>query len=67
MDDCPNMERAVKRLLWGKFQNAGQICVAPDYILCTKVKSLLKVKSKKKTKIAKPGHKRTYAKRRDVI
>jgi len=36
VDDCPNMERAVKRLLWGKFQNAGQICVAPDYILCTK-------------------------------
>ena len=27
----------VKRLLWGKFNNSGQICVAPDYILCSKV------------------------------
>ena len=27
----------MKRLLWGKFNNSGQICVAPDYILCSKV------------------------------
>ena len=26
-----------RRLCWGKFMNCGQICVAPDYILCTKV------------------------------
>ena len=37
VDDCVNLETAVKRLLWGKFNNAGQICVAPDYVLCTKV------------------------------
>lgn len=24
-----------RRLLWGKFNNAGQICVAPDYVLCS--------------------------------
>ncbi|KAF8273428.1 aldehyde dehydrogenase [Lactarius quietus] len=24
---------AAKRILWGKFTNAGQICVAPDYVL----------------------------------
>ena len=30
----------VKRLLWGKFNNSGQICVAPDYILCSKVKEI---------------------------
>jgi aldehyde dehydrogenase (NAD+) len=24
---------AVKRILWGKFYNAGQTCVAPDYVL----------------------------------
>ncbi|XP_023336921.1 aldehyde dehydrogenase, dimeric NADP-preferring [Eurytemora carolleeae] len=36
VDDCTNLETAVKRLLWGKFNNAGQICVAPDYVLCTK-------------------------------
>ena len=28
------MERAVKRILWGKMVCLGQTCVAPDYILC---------------------------------
>lgn len=28
-----NIEVAVKRIVWGKFLNAGQTCVAPDYIL----------------------------------
>ncbi|OIN12869.1 coniferyl-aldehyde dehydrogenase [Shewanella algae] len=31
--DMP-METAVERLIYGKCLNAGQICVAPDYILC---------------------------------
>lgn len=35
-DSCRNLETAAKRLLWGKTMNAGQICVAPDYVLCTK-------------------------------
>jgi acyl-CoA reductase-like NAD-dependent aldehyde dehydrogenase len=30
------MEIAVRRILWGKGINAGQTCIAPDYILCTK-------------------------------
>lgn len=30
--DC-NLENAARRLLWGKCANAGQTCVAPDYIL----------------------------------
>ncbi|KDQ07571.1 hypothetical protein BOTBODRAFT_38656, partial [Botryobasidium botryosum FD-172 SS1] len=32
----PNMDLklAARRLLWGKAINAGQTCVAPDYILC---------------------------------
>lgn len=29
----PNFEVAAKRIVWGKFLNAGQTCVAPDYIL----------------------------------
>jgi len=29
-----DMELAVRRILWGKFANAGQTCIAPDYILC---------------------------------
>ncbi len=28
-----NLEVAAKRIIWGKFLNAGQSCVAPDYIL----------------------------------
>lgn len=35
IDQTVNMEFAVKRILWGKFTNAGQTCIAPDYILCT--------------------------------
>lgn len=28
-----NLEVAAKRIVWGKFLNAGQTCVAPDYLL----------------------------------
>ena len=28
-----NLEIAAKRIVWGKFLNAGQTCLAPDYIL----------------------------------
>lgn len=28
-----NIEIAAKRIVWGKFMNAGQTCIAPDYIL----------------------------------
>lgn len=28
-----NLDVAAKRIVWGKFLNAGQTCVAPDYIL----------------------------------
>jgi len=30
-------ETSVRRILWGKFLNTGQTCVAPDYVLCTKL------------------------------
>ncbi|XP_041984524.1 aldehyde dehydrogenase, dimeric NADP-preferring isoform X1 [Aricia agestis] len=36
IDNSVNMEVTVKRVLWGKFINVGQTCIAPDYILCTK-------------------------------
>ncbi len=32
IEDC-HLERAVQRIIWGKFLNAGQTCVAPDYVL----------------------------------
>jgi aldehyde dehydrogenase (NAD+) len=28
-----NLKLAAKRIVWGKFLNAGQTCIAPDYIL----------------------------------
>jgi aldehyde dehydrogenase (NAD+) len=33
IDETVNIEKGIKRLLWGKFVNCGQTCVAPDYIL----------------------------------
>lgn len=33
--DC-NLKTSVKRLVWGKFLNAGQTCIAPDYVLVHK-------------------------------
>ncbi len=34
--DDANIEVAARRIAWGKFTNAGQTCIAPDYLLCTK-------------------------------
>lgn len=34
IDEQLPMQLAVQRLLFGKTLNAGQICVAPDYVLC---------------------------------
>lgn len=31
-----NLEVAAKRIVWGKFLNAGQTCIAPDYVLADK-------------------------------
>ncbi len=33
VDDTANLRQAAQRIVWGKFLNAGQICVAPDYVL----------------------------------
>lgn len=33
-EDC-DLLAAARRIAWGKFTNAGQTCVAPDYILAT--------------------------------
>ncbi|XP_018593883.1 aldehyde dehydrogenase family 3 member B1 [Scleropages formosus] len=31
-----DIQAAAKRLVWAKFFNAGQSCVAPDYVLCNR-------------------------------
>ncbi len=33
IDDTAHLDKAVKKTIFGKFLNAGQTCIAPDYIL----------------------------------
>jgi len=32
VDESANIDLAAKRIVWGKFLNAGQTCVAPDFV-----------------------------------
>ena len=34
VDDSISSDIAAKRIVWGKFYNSGQTCVAVDYVLC---------------------------------
>ncbi|WP_405293030.1 aldehyde dehydrogenase [Algibacter sp. Ld11] len=36
IDDTVDLKLTTKRVVWGKFLNAGQTCIAPDYILVKK-------------------------------
>lgn len=36
IDKTANIDKAAKKIIWGKFMNTGQICVAPDYVLIDK-------------------------------
>lgn len=36
VDETADLKLTAKRIVWGKFLNAGQTCVAPDYILVQK-------------------------------
>ncbi|MFE5899962.1 aldehyde dehydrogenase family protein [Streptomyces sp. NPDC056488] len=36
VDETADMAITARRLAWGKFTNAGQTCVAPDYVLVTR-------------------------------
>jgi aldehyde dehydrogenase (NAD+) len=47
VDADTNLEHTARRIVWGKFLNAGQTCVAPDYLLVDKTikqKLLQKIK-----------------------
>lgn len=33
VDESADLEVAARRIAWGKFMNAGQTCIAPDYVL----------------------------------
>ena len=42
IDDSVDIRLVVRRLVWGKFLNAGQTCIAPDYLIVnTKIKEEL--------------------------
>lgn len=42
VDEDADIKVAAKRIIWGKFVNAGQTCVAPDYLLVhSKIKAEL--------------------------
>lgn len=42
IDETADLKLAAKRIVWGKFLNAGQTCIAPDYLLAQdKIKSKL--------------------------
>jgi aldehyde dehydrogenase (NAD+) len=32
VDETANIELSARRIIWGKFVNAGQTCIAPDYL-----------------------------------
>ena len=36
VEEDANIKLAAKRIVWGKFLNAGQTCIAPDYVLVNK-------------------------------
>jgi aldehyde dehydrogenase (NAD+) len=36
IDEHTNLQKTAEKIMWGKFMNAGQTCIAPDYILIKK-------------------------------
>ena len=51
VDETANIPLSAKRIVFGKFLNCGQTCVAPDYILChSRVKEKLKAELIKQIK-----------------
>ena len=52
VDRTAKIPLAAKRIVWGKYLNCGQTCVAPDYILCdARIKDRLIAEIKKQIEI----------------
>lgn len=76
VDDRVNVRVAARRIVWGKFWNAGQTCIAPDYVLVhNSVKDELVAAMKKailqffgETPLSSPDYARIINKKRlDVL
>ena len=51
VDETANLSLAAKRIVFGKYLNCGQTCIAPDYLLCQKgIKEKLLAEIKKQIK-----------------
>jgi len=57
VDSSAKIELAAKRIVFGKFLNCGQTCVAPDYILCDKTVKEKLVEELKKQIVIQFGEK----------
>jgi len=56
LSDC-NIKITAKRIIWAKFLNAGQTCIAPDYLLVEeKIKDQLLLTLKKEIENAYPNN-----------
>ncbi|MEH1954333.1 aldehyde dehydrogenase [Nostoc sp.] len=65
VDENIHLEHTAKRIVWGKFFNAGQTCTAPDYLLVNrKIKQDLLTNIKKQIQIFygdEPSASKSYA------
>ncbi len=66
VDRTANIKLAAKRIVFGKYLNCGQTCVAPDYIYCDRIikdKLLAAIKQQIKKQFgARPLENKTYGK-----
>ncbi len=44
VDETANIDIAARRIVWGKFLNCGQTCVAPDYVIVKKDVEMVLIK-----------------------
>ncbi len=68
VDNTAKIELAAKRIVFGKFLNCGQTCVAPDFILChSSIKNKLIIELIKQIKIQYSDNPITYDKYGKII
>lgn len=56
VDDDADLKSAARRLAWGKLLNAGQTCIAPDYVLVSKAQKAPLIEALREQFQAMLGH-----------